>query len=522
LTFLLVVFSSIAHSQWVVKGHVFDKKKKNIPGIPLIVMDLLRGHIVAYGISAKDGSYSISVNRRFVTDSFLIKISAFGYSPQQLIIHVATDQQDFYLTEEKSELPNVIVKAQPKPIRAQGDTINYLVTEFANATDKTIGDVIKKLPDVDVDAQGKITYQGKAINRFYIDGDNLLDDKYNIATNTVRPDMISHIQVLDKHQPIKALENIEFSDAPAMNLITKVEVRTRLVGEGNASLGLPSIYNITANALLLKKKVKFINFLKLNNSGSDLSKEIVSHNFSDYNQQIGYRPLPSLLTSNFSAPPGIGKNRYLFNSSILPGINVLVNTGGHTTLRINTYYLIDKQSQTFDGKTIIYFPGSELKYVENQRLRSSANSLRTQINLNKNDSNYFLNNTFVVETENFSNNAFTQTPLSNPAFVNQMHTGNYTSISNEFSLIRKLRGGRNVLEFFSYLSKNTRPEQLIVTPGLHEMILSGGNPFSGIYQSVALPGSFMSNYVTYRKRIGSASWVSQLGFSYQLQRAEDC
>jgi len=507
-------------AQWRVSGTVTDLHRKPATGISVVILKTGSGSIVGFASSDSKGRFAISVNHPFIADSFAIQINSFGYAGQQRIIHSPADTQDFILRDEASQLPGVVVKAAPKPIRAQGDTISYQVEKFSRTTDRTIGDVIKRLPGVEVDGQGKITYQGKAINRFYIDGDNLLDDKYNIATNAVPADMIATVQVLDKHQPIRALENIQYSDAPAMNIITKADARTRIVGEGNAALGLPSLHDITVNALLLKKKTKFINYLKLNNAGNDLSTEIISHNAADNASRIGYQPIRSLVGSNMASPPAIGKKRYLFNNSVLPSINDLVNLGKRTQLRINAYDFIEKQYQSFNKNTVLYFPGNEVRYSEKQDGRAASNTFRTQLNLNVNDSSYYLNNNLIIENETVNNSASTLAVYSKPPSITQSHTGNYTGLSNEFSMIRKLHNGRNAIELFSYLEHNTSPQQLSITPGLYDALLNGGNPYTSLVQSVQLPGIFTSNYITYRQMLGRMAWISQAGFSYQRQEAE--
>ena len=55
---------------------------------------------------------------------------------------------EFAVDEKVTELKEVIVKA-PK-IRQMGDTINYSVLSFIDETDRSIGDVLKKLPGVQV------------------------------------------------------------------------------------------------------------------------------------------------------------------------------------------------------------------------------------------------------------------------------------------------------------------------------------------------------------------------------------
>ena len=149
----------------------------------------------------------------------------------------------------------------------------------------------------------------KPINRFYIDGDNLLDGKYNIATQGIPNDMVSKVQVLENHQPINALKNAVKSESAAMNIVLKDKARLKIMGNGDLALGSPSVYNTTVNTMLFKKQVKFMNYIKLNNTGVDLAYETINH-FGSENQAPS-----SLVSATTGGNPDISRKRYLFNNA---------------------------------------------------------------------------------------------------------------------------------------------------------------------------------------------------------------
>lgn len=105
-------------------------------------------------------------------------------------------------------LKEVAVKADR--IREQGDTITYNVGTFAQAQDRSIGDVLKRMPGIDVSNSGKIQYQGEDINKFYIEGSDLLGGKYGIATNGINHDDVGAVEVMENHQPMQVLSGISF------------------------------------------------------------------------------------------------------------------------------------------------------------------------------------------------------------------------------------------------------------------------------------------------------------------------
>jgi hypothetical protein len=174
----------------------------------------------------------------------------------------------------------------------------------------TIGDVLKKLPGITVASDGTISYNNKRISNLYIDGDNLLDDKYNIATTTIPHSVVEQVQVINNDQPIKVLRNKVMSDDVALNLTIKKGAKMQLLGQESIGAGIPGNYDVELNALLFKDKYKAINYLKGNNTGYDLQQELIAHNLQNYEQLIDNSipaPLLSLGTVN---DPALSRSRY--------------------------------------------------------------------------------------------------------------------------------------------------------------------------------------------------------------------
>ena len=140
-------------------------------------------------------------------------------------IEKSITQYNVALHAQAIDIKEIIVKA-PK-IKSQGDTIIYNVASFSKEGDKTIGDVLKKLPGVRVEENGQISYQGTAINKFYIEGMDLLGGKYTIATNNISNDDVGSVEIMENHQPIKALNGLSISEQAAINLRLKEKAKQK-------------------------------------------------------------------------------------------------------------------------------------------------------------------------------------------------------------------------------------------------------------------------------------------------------
>jgi hypothetical protein len=183
--------------------------------------------ILAYTMTAEDGTFILKRNN--LPDSVTITISAMTIERQSKTVKSDTAFVEFLATEKTMELKEVIVEA-PK-IRQLGDTIHYDVASFMDETDRSIGDVLEKLPGVQVLSSGQILYQNKEISKFYIEGLDLLQGKYGMATQNVEAANVASVQILENHQPIKALKGVEIPDNAAINL----KLKQSALGWGGAS-----------------------------------------------------------------------------------------------------------------------------------------------------------------------------------------------------------------------------------------------------------------------------------------------
>ena len=144
-------------------------------------------------------------------------------------------EMEVFLPPQDIEIKEVVVKA-PR-VRLQGDTIKYDVQLYSKEGDRAIGDVLKRLPGIKTSEDGKISYNGVPINRFYIENSNLLGTQYGIATNNIPQKDVASVEVMQNHQPIKVLEGLVFSDQAAINLRLKSGARMKWIGTLKAAGG---------------------------------------------------------------------------------------------------------------------------------------------------------------------------------------------------------------------------------------------------------------------------------------------
>ena len=161
------------------------------------------------------------------------------------------------------------------------------------------------MPGIDVANNGKIQYQGEDINKFYIEGSDLLGGKYGIATNGISHDDVGAVEVMENHQPMQVLSGISFSDKAAINLKLKNKAKVTWTFHGDAGGGYSwqpegAIWDGELFAMAVMPGFQNITTLRTNNTGENLASSSTDF-FADRRQTglsqyvgVGLPGVPSL------------------------------------------------------------------------------------------------------------------------------------------------------------------------------------------------------------------------------------
>jgi len=507
-----VSLSVSCFAQGNIHGTVKDSTGKAVPFATVNLKNKASNLIVAYTNTANNGTYTLSLPRGQNTDSLVVEIRSMGYKSQVKRI-IGAAPVDFVLQASINQLQAVVVKSSRPVLRVNGDTLNYKVSEFANPQDRTIGEVIKKLPGITVAADGTISYNNKPISTVYIGGDNLLDDKYSIATNTIPQGVVDKVQVIQNDQPIKALQNKVMSDDVALNLSIKKGAKLQMVGQESIGAGLPGNYDVELNAMMFKDKYKAINYLNGNNTGYDLTQDLRSHNYNDYMQRIDNNVPATVLSLGAVNTPALAENRYLFNQAGILNLNNLVNLKKGVQLRVNAYYLHDTQKQDYSQRTTIFLPGNTVHYTEIQHNQYRPDIFHAEFTLNVNKDKYYLNNVLLID---YNRSAWNSALNTNGNMLGQSFRDNALSFSNEFNLIKSLKSN-NIIQAYSYFSHTSEPENRVIQPNYNDTLFNHDAPYAQLLQNVNVPTWYTNNYFSFKIPGNVITQSFRAGFSVQSQ-----
>lgn len=450
LTYLLLLSSFMSMAQGIVIHGTVRFKEDDEPAAGVNVMLFGQDRKSMLGFGQTDGNGRFRLEYSGTADSLVLRCTGMDIKMQERRIPASDQRLDIIVTTSPLVIREAKVKADP--MSAKGDTVVYYVGQFRDETDRAIGDVLKKMPGITVEESGRIAYNGKPINRFYIEGMDMMGKSYGVATNNVRAEDIASVEVYERHQPVKALEDIERTDQAALNLRLKDDAKG--VWNAMAQLGAgykPAMWNAEGLGMRFSKAFQTLLTYKGNNEGEDVaSKEVLPfEQTDDLAEMLGIRTL---------SEPSIDRAKYLFNNLHAASVNAMFKLRKNLDIVAKATYLKDRQ--TADGVTSTkYFfkDGSPVEVNENLSSVHSTNRADLEFKIRNNSSKHYLN-------ESVEFNGVWNEGLGTSGGVSQLHHSDKIVLKNNFTDLVRL--GSKVFSVLSDVEYARLPESLSVSPFL--------------------------------------------------------
>lgn len=482
-----------AQSSAVFSGRVVDISENGMYGV----------NIVAYNESGRQLSYAISDAEGYFTlkpvgGIAYVRFSFLGYETQTLKYNLAVNKVIVRMKETSFQLREVAVKAER--ISERGDTLTYSVAGFKQIQDRSIADVIRKMPGLEVKPNGSISYQGKSINHFYIEGLELMGSQYAQASNNISADKVESVQVLENHQAVRSLRDIEFSDKAALNIVLKDDAKSVWTGLADIGLGWAEksngfLYQNRLMGMNFKKNFQTLLLYKNANTGTNIADEILS--LSDLLEYRGEANIISLLDLG---GPAFDAERYTFNKSHLLSGNWLWRTGKDSDLRIQASGLFDSEEQLRKSTTTYLDLDSSPVITEDWNVESRRKEAKGEITYTLNKERTYLKSISKV----YSDWNVSQGNMLYNDRLTALSVKPYKRMVSEDLMLSHTTAGGNVIQFNSSTGYTRLPGQLLTINGSRQLL------DMDLFSS--------KNHVQYKKKFGALYFDNMMGFDSRYQK----
>src|SRR5690606_10839382 len=323
LSFLILfIVASFVYAQQSVSGKVKNTDGEWVANASVTVEEPGKDAIIAYAITNSKGEYKVTFTSSEAQVD--LKVKAFNHQTTTKSIKNSTQNLDFTLSLQATEIEEVRLKT--RLITKKGDTISYDLKSFDTKNDRTLADVLKRMPGIEVNKDGSILYQGQPLSKFYVNGKDLMEGGYGVVNNALPKDAVQKVEVLENHQPVKILQDKVPSDQAAINIKLKKQVTMTGRGEVGGGIADPALWNIKLTPMFFGQKNQWVVNYKTNNMGETVENE--GNIFAFGNRWEGRRGNASQagwLSVEKASIPNLPEKRYLMNNVHFLSANILTN-----------------------------------------------------------------------------------------------------------------------------------------------------------------------------------------------------
>lgn len=236
LVLLILTGGISAFAQHSIQGKVLDKSNEG--AIEMATVRLLKtdSALVTGGQTDSKGAFYLT---KVKDGNYILEIRYLGYHNSYSNITIAGKNQilkNIYISPKEKELAAVEIRGMAAQMNVRGDTIEYNTAAYKLAENAAVEELLKKLPGVTVDADGKVTVNGEEIKKVRVDGKKFFDGDIQMATKNIPVDMVDKVQVIDQKSEMSQLTGFEDENTERIINLTIKENRKKGVF-GNLTAG---------------------------------------------------------------------------------------------------------------------------------------------------------------------------------------------------------------------------------------------------------------------------------------------
>lgn len=268
----MCALSSAAQNTYTIKGVTIDTVAKTKLTTTITVLSAKDSILQKYTHTGADGSFSLSGLK---AGSYLLWVTYPDYASyeQYFTLDGANHEHNFgniNMQDKAKLLQEVVIRGEVRAIKIKGDTTEYNARAFVIQPNDKVEDLLKQLPDIQIDKDGKITAQGEPVPKVLVDGEEFFGDDPLLVTRNLRADMVDKVQIFNKKSDQAAFTGIDDGKTTkTINITLKEDKKSGTFGKVFGGLGDDGHYDSQAMFNKFKGKYKLSVFGTTSNIGKN-------------------------------------------------------------------------------------------------------------------------------------------------------------------------------------------------------------------------------------------------------------
>ena len=449
-------FSAVAHAQSGISGKVTDADNNAVSFASVVLVNKENSTIVAFAISDERGQFSIDC----AGGVYILQVRCLGYEFHQHEVTLSDNEQkniDIVLAESAVALDEIMIQARDPGIRIREDTITYITSAFTDGSERVLGDVLNRLPGIEVDNRGRVTAHGRQVERILLEGQDFFSGNTQLAVNNLPAEIAETIEVLSNYSEFSLLRGFQSHERTVIN----IGVNNERIGKtsGNVDVGGGYANKTAAKGNILQIKPKFMTSVlgSFNNTGDEVFsiedyiglQGGVSEMINDHGGQVNLEPTDEERRLFFP------QNNILSRINGLSALNIAYLPNPST--RINSYFLYNGNSEKTEDINRLWYtaPGNSFETFQENAGKINTNFFNGHLKVNHQKSEKVIfaykgdiSNVFVDEKSSLASRLNTQQ-------INSLGSRDAQSLKTQHSIVMMTSLGKHLLTTglnFSYSS----------------------------------------------------------------------
>ena len=267
--FCLCSFSVFAQNGYLIKGIVSDTTSKvKLANTSVTVLNSKDSTLVKFGRTGADGSFSLNLTK----GQFILLVAYTDYADyvskfELDSVNRVRDLGQISLSLKSRLLQEVLINGTAA-ITIKGDTTVFSTSKLVIQPNANVEDLLKQLPGIQVDQNGKITAQGQAVQKVLVDGEEFFGDDPTLVTRNIRGDMVKEFQLYDKKSDQAAFTGIDDGvKNKTLNVVLKDNSKNGYFGKVDAGVSPTTYYQGQGMFNSFKEKKKAAAYGTVGNTG---------------------------------------------------------------------------------------------------------------------------------------------------------------------------------------------------------------------------------------------------------------
>jgi len=217
------------------------------------------------------GAFIINAN----PGAYYLEISFLGYKTQRRLLSTTTGKPNYnagtiLLVKDSLLLDEAVVTAKIPDVVVKGDTIEYNADSYVLEESELLQDIVKRLPGVEMDAEGNLTANGKPIQKILVDGKEFFGNDIKMALENLPANMIKKLQLFkEESESSKVTGFKDGNEQQVLNLKIKEEYKRNVFGDARIGYGSNDRYSNRLMANYMHDENQFSVVGNMNNVNGD-------------------------------------------------------------------------------------------------------------------------------------------------------------------------------------------------------------------------------------------------------------